>query len=198
MALVTCLAVVLIAANIIVFVCQFTGIVVLMTIDATELFEITSYGMALDAIIPLAFVLATEYWKIQIIVLSEILSRPARLDGVANRTICRKTIGLVIGRCCSQVILFMAGKAIRRCTRKSPVGVAGIAILNFMPTRQREEIVIGSAGSPKPPFRSYIVTVHAIGAVTCCLVIGRSCCLKIFQVAVDAVVPYSVKPNRRF
>ncbi|RME10637.1 MAG: hypothetical protein D6816_03075, partial [Bacteroidetes bacterium] len=78
MALVTCLAVVLIIANFIVLVGQFTGIIVLMTIDATELFEITSYSMTLDAIIPLAFVLATEYWKIQIIVLSEILCRPAR------------------------------------------------------------------------------------------------------------------------
>ena len=97
MTLVASLAVVLIPPDFIVFVSQLTGIVMLVAINATELAEITGYGVTLNAVIPLALVLSTENREIKIVMVLEVLCRPSGLYGVTSGAIRRKAIGLVIG-----------------------------------------------------------------------------------------------------
>lgn len=90
----------------------------------------------------------------------------------------------------------VAGKAIFRRVRKLRRGVALGTILDFMPLRQREKIVVNFVRLPTRSIR--VVAFQTIGRKARVGVVRVCRDLKIFQMAVDTIRSDSVKPKVRF
>ena len=139
-----------VATYIIVLVGKAVRIVVLMTIDAAKRLKIARRGMAFRALIPFALVFSTKNGEIQLVVLRKITRVPAGFGGVASLAIGREIAGLMVWTRCSPKISFVTRKTIRRRVGKIPTHMTPRAIIDQMPTCQREKQVIGRSSHPLP------------------------------------------------
>ncbi len=183
--------------NLVMFIGQIPGVVVLMALYTTKCLEIARRCMALGTLIPFSFVLAAENRKIRLIVLRKICGIPTGVCSVAYTAVGRKIPCLVVRTGGRPEIHFVTSKTIRWRIHKISTDMAFRAVVNLMAFGQREKQVVCPACRPKPIPTSSIMAFNAVGGVTCRLVVGIFCSGIIVEVTINALVSDSVETQRR-
>lgn len=134
---------------------------VFMTCYAGKLRIIRWICMAIETLIPFAFVLATVYREIRCIVLRVCRRHPVRVGRVALYAVLGKVGNCMIRIDSRFVIRFMAGNTGCRGTRIISVGMALGAIGNIVSFGKREKVVLYFVG--RPVKFGQIVAIGTIG-----------------------------------
>jgi hypothetical protein len=159
--LVTSLAIIHIAADVIVLICQVSGVVVLVAIDAAEKRIIPKRGVAIRATVPFAIVLSGIDREVQIVVLIEARGVPSGVGGVTNHTILREARSGVVRIVSRQEVVEVTADTFRRRRFERFVEVAVDAGRAHVPTFQRKKSVEKITG---PIVAKRVMARGAIGA----------------------------------
>jgi hypothetical protein len=177
---------------------EVASIVVFMAVNTAEGFEIARRGVAIRALIPFSFVFSAKNGEIQLVVLRKITRVPAGFGGMAGLAVGWEIARLMVGAGGGPEIRLMTSKTIGRGIGKVSSNMTARAIIDQMPTRQWKKQVIGSPGHPFPFGQGQIVASRAIGGIPGSLVIGRSGGLIRTEVTIHALIPNSIKAQKRF
>lgn len=122
----------------------------------------------------------------------EILGRrPARVGGVAGSAISREIGRYVVGVSSALEIRLVAGDTGVRGIGIIAAQVAFGAVGYVVPFGQREEIMLNLVGAPA--WIREVVAFRALRRKACLPVVGFAGCIKVFQVAINAVVSNPVE-----
>ena len=169
---------------------------VFMASGAGEKRVIRSIRMAVQALVPSAFMCAAVNREILPVVLRKIRWRPADISGMAGCAVRRKISGLVVRVFRRLKIGLVASETIGRRICKITCRMAGRTIIYFVTFGQWEKAMVNDLRVPAQIID--VVALRAVGRKPGRRMVGVGRGMEVVEVAVDAVVADAVEAQSRF
>ena len=159
-----------------------------------EFREVRTVGVAGCALVPGAGMCPRIDGEKIAIVGKKLRRCPARINGMASRTVVPKPCCLVVWCFCVFEMLLVAGVAIRGRHGEITAGMAGRTIVDFMALFQRKKAVVNHIGTPVRIVNA--VALDAIGGKAGFSMVWIGSPFELFQMAGNTIVPDTLIPQR--